>query len=257
MSKKYYVIWKGEKTGIFDSWPQVKELIDGRSDAQYMGFSSKELAQAAFKESYTRALMKRSLEKEGKSKPPASTPNSSQKATRATSSDIAIYSDGACSPNPGQAGTGLAVYNKNQLEQLLFGLYESQGTNNSAELYGLLEALKLAQTYLEKGLSVQVLSDSKYSIDCITKWATGWKNKGWTRGKGEPIKNLETIKQAYSLYQELKTHITITHVKGHANIEGNELADRMAVYARMTKQTRLIAYQETMDINTILAMPSG
>ena len=66
MSKKHYVVWKGLKTGVFDSWAEVKGYIDGQADAQYMGFASKELADEAFKENYTRALMKRSLEKGGK-----------------------------------------------------------------------------------------------------------------------------------------------------------------------------------------------
>ena len=56
MSKKYYVVLKGTRTGIFDSWPQAKAQIDGRSDAQYMGFPSKESAELAFASTYTKAL---------------------------------------------------------------------------------------------------------------------------------------------------------------------------------------------------------
>lgn len=101
------------------------------------------------------------------------------------------------------------------------------------------------------------MSDSRYSIDCITKWAKGWKSKGWTRGKGEEVKNLALVQQCYDLYEKLKPHLTITHVKGHANIEGNELADRMAVYARTNKQPTLVQYDNSLDIAQILAMPSG
>ena len=111
--------------------------------------------------------------------------------------------------------------------------------------------------HVKQGKTVQVLSDSKYSIDCITKWAKGWQAKGWTRGKGEEIKNLDVIKQCFTLYQALKENLIISHVKGHANIEGNELSDRMAVLARMKRTEGFVQYQETLDIKTILAMASG
>jgi len=136
-------------------------------------------------------------------------------------------------------------------------LFQANGTNNTAELNGLLYSFKLAKKYLTSVKQVQILSDSKYSIDCITKWAKGWQVKGWTRGKGEEIKNLELIKECFTLYQEIKQHIIITHVKGHANIEGNELSDRMAVLARLQKQETLVKYQGELDIKTILAMESG
>jgi len=263
MSKKHYVIWKGLKTGVFDSWPQVKTLIDGRSDAQYMGFDSKEIAEAAFKETYTRALMARSLQKSGgnkasstKSQAPKSTPP--KVTNRSVShSDINIYCDGACSPNPGKAGTGIAVYHGTTPTTLYYGLYDANGTNNSAELLGMLEAFKLALPFIEQNKTVQILSDSKYSIDCITKWAAGWKKKGWTRGKNEAIKNLEVIQECFERYTKIKNNITIAHVKGHANIEGNELADRMAVYARLNSTKDLTVYSEKLNVADILAMASG
>ena len=171
--------------------------------------------------------------------------------------DINIYCDGACSPNPGKSGTGIAIYQKEQLVELWYGLFEPNGTNNTAELNGMLESLKLAENYIFDKQNVQILSDSKYSIDCITKWAKGWKAKGWTRGKGEEIKNLEVIKGCFEYYERLKANITITHVRGHANIEGNELSDRMAVVARTQREVEFRQYTKTMDIDTILAMHSG
>lgn len=269
MSKKHYVVWKGLKTGIFDCWLDAKSQIDGRSDAQYMGFASLEEAEAAFKSTYTKALMKRSLAKSATtSTPNAKADISNVKTTLKTAkapsplspqltADINIFCDGACSPNPGKSGTGIAVYQQQQIKELWYGRYLAHGTNNTAELTGLLEAFIIAQKYIEQNKQVQILSDSKYSIDCITKWAAGWKNKGWTRGKGEEIKNLELIKQCYALYNQLKSNLSINYVKGHANIEGNELADRMAVLARMTKETNFVRREQAIDINAILAMPSG
>jgi ribonuclease HI len=278
MSKKFYVIWKGAQTGIFTSWPEVQKHTAGRADAQYMGFESKPAAEQALASTYTKALMARSLSK----KTPSSTSSNANSVSKAASgvkktsqskvakvgniagtkpgeSDIEIYCDGACSPNPGKSGTGIAVYEKQQLTSLYFGLYEANGTNNTAELNGLLSSFQLAQHFIKKSpdQSIAILSDSKYSIDCITKWAKGWQAKGWTRGKGEEIKNLALIQQCFSLYQTIKSNINIAHVKAHANIEGNELADRMAVLARLNQEKSMIRYSEEMNIKTILAMESG
>ena len=63
MSKKYYVVWKGKQTGVFDTWSTVQALTAGRSDAQFMGFPSKAEAESAFQSTYTKALMNRSLAK--------------------------------------------------------------------------------------------------------------------------------------------------------------------------------------------------
>jgi len=260
MSKKFYVVWKGAKTGVFATWSEVQSHTQGRSDAQFMGFPSKVEAEAAFNSTYTKALMKRSLtNKSSTNKSSVSKSRTSSESTTSAkiTAEIQIYCDGACSPNPGKSGTGLAVYHQGKVSVLYYGLYQANGTNNTAELNGLLYSFKLAQKYLDKVDQVQVLSDSKYSIDCITKWATGWKAKGWTRGKGEAIKNVELIKECFSLYQSIKKQLVITHVKGHANIEGNELSDRMAVLARQQQQESIIKYQGKLDIKTILAMDSG
>lgn len=272
MSKKFYVIWKGAKTGIFTTWPEVQQHTAGRSDAQYMGFESKSAAEQAFASTYTKALMKRSLSKKGST---STAPTSNHKAsakpsnkrTGATAttispngpSDIEIYCDGACSPNPGKSGTGLAVYEQGEVTSLYYGLYQANGTNNTAELNGLLSSFQIAQHFIDKDneQTICILSDSKYSIDCITKWAKGWQAKGWTRGKGEEIKNLALVQQCYALYKTIHTKISIRHVKGHANIEGNELSDRMAVLARVQKQEAMVRYNEVIDIKTILAMQSG
>ncbi len=251
MSKKYYVVWKGAKPGIYDSWPAAKSQTEGRADAQFMGFPSLAEAQKAYQSSYTKALTQRSLQKK-----PTNTKKVASHSTQASSTiaEIAIYCDGACSPNPGKSGTGVAIYEQNQLTSLWYGLFEKQGTNNTAELNGMLKAFQFAQHYIKQQKHVQILSDSKYSIDCITKWAIGWQAKGWTRGKGEAIKNLELIQQCFQLYQAIKQNITISHVKGHANIEGNELSDRMAVLARSSEEKDFIRYNKTLDIPTILAM---
>jgi len=161
---------------------------------------------------------------------------------------VRIYCDGACSGNPGKAGSGLAIYSNDRNPVLLHGKYEEMGTNNTAELNALFQALTIAnQTHSENIISI--FSDSKYSIDCIKTWAYGWKAKGWTK-KGGEIKNLELIKAAHELYERIKDKIEIKHVKGHAGIEGNELADRMAVYTIKAKNDNFefYSYDKVEDV---------
>ncbi len=261
MSKKSYVIWKGAKTGVFSTWAEVQSHTQGMSDAQFMGFETRAEAETAFASTYTKALMKRSLANKGSAKKSSAPKSFTSKNTASTTStinaEVQIYCDGACSPNPGKSGTGLAVYHQGKINTLYYGLYQANGTNNTAELNGLLYSFKLAKKYLNSVEQVQILSDSKYSIDCITKWAKGWQTKGWTRGKGEEIKNVDLIKECFALYQEIKQKLIISHVKGHANIEGNELSDRMAVLARKEQQKSLIKFSGELNIKTILAMDSG
>lgn len=141
--------------------------------------------------------------------------------------DIKIFTDGACEPNPGEAGTGLAVYQNNEISELWYGLYQSSGTNNTAELHGLKEGLLLAREKLSEGFSIAIFCDSKY------------------------------FNQAYALYEEINSKIMIYHVNGHAGIEGNELADRMSIVAIDTKKEELCLFGESPDIIEILALRSG
>ena len=166
---------------------------------------------------------------------------------------IKIYCDGACSGNPGEAGSGLAIYSDSKKPVLLFGAYEKEGTNNIAELNALFQALTIAnQTHSEN--IITIYSDSKYSIDCITTLAYVWIAKGWSK-KGGEIKNLELIKSAHNLYEKIKNKIEINHVKGHSGVEGNELADRMAVHTIKAKNKNFEFYSYN-KIEEVLSLKS-
>ena len=101
-------------------------------------------------------------------------------------------------------GTGVVT-------QLWYGLYNPTGTNNTAELTALHQALVFAEQEIATGSCVQILSDSSYAISCIAKWATGWEKRGWKRSGGD-IKNLDLIKTAYALYSSIQPQPTLTHV---------------------------------------------
>ncbi len=170
--------------------------------------------------------------------------------------DVVIYCDGGCSPNPGESGSGIALYRGGRVSELWYGLYEVMGTNNTAELNALYEALLLAEKERAAGNEVEIKCDSMYAINCIKTWAAGWERNGWTK-KGGEIKNLEVIKRAYALYNRLKPAVGLSHIKAHNGLEGNELADRMTVHARDQKVSVFVRYEEAIDVQQILKMRSG
>ena len=167
--------------------------------------------------------------------------------------NVKIYCDGACSGNPGKAGSGLAIYSNKKNPVLLYGAYEENGTNNIAELNALYQALLIARQTNSENI-ITIYSDSKYSIDCIKTWAYSWKKNGWSK-KGGEIKNLELIKESHNLFLQLKDKIEINHVKGHAGVEGNELADRMAVYTIKAKNKNFAFYSYN-KVEEVLGMKS-
>ena len=167
--------------------------------------------------------------------------------------NVKIYCDGACSGNPGKAGSGLAIYSNKKNPVLLYGAYEEEGTNNIAELNALHQALVIARQTNSQNI-ISIFSDSKYAIDCITTWAYSWKKNGWSK-KGGEIKNLELIIEAHTLYEKLKNKIEINHVKGHSGVEGNELADRMAVHTIKIKN-KDFAFYSYAKVEEVLALTS-
>jgi len=245
--KKFYAVWAGHKPGIYTTWSEAEKQVKGYPKAGFKSFSTRPLAEEAFANG-TAVPSKAVLQRKSTDSP--STTNGT------STSDVDIFCDGACNPNPGKSGTGIAIYKKQHLDQLWYGLHNQSGTNNTAELLGLYHSLMFAKAAAEDGQSVTVHCDSKYSIDCITTWAKGWKAKGWKK-KGGEIKNLDIIKPAHALYLDIADKIQVLHVKGHAGIEGNELADRMSVIAIERQEAELCQYTESASIPDILSMARG
>ena len=169
------------------------------------------------------------------------------KEIKTTSNSLKIYCDGACQGNPGKSGSGLAIYDGDKKPIILYGDYEANGTNNTAELKALYKALLIAN---DNKNYTTIYCDSKYSIDCITKWAYGWQKNGWKK-KGGEIKNLEVIKLIHNLFDKIQTKVDIKHVKGHSGVEGNELADRMAIKA-IEKQSKDYKEFDYINIRDVL-----
>jgi ribonuclease HI len=252
MAQKFYVVWSGRQTGVFTNWAATQRAVDKFAGARFKSFPTRAEAEQAF------ALgSSASIAPKLSSTQTASTSDSQRRATHtAHQFDVSIYCDGACEPNPGNAGSGIVVYRAGELVQLWFGLYNPMGTNNTAELNALYQALRMAETEIKGGNTVEVCSDSAYSINCICSWAANWEKKGWKKSGGE-IKNLEIIQDCYAIYRRIGGKLNLTHVAAHVGTEGNELADRMAMLGAQRKEKELRLYQEKMDVPTLLKMRRG
>ena len=135
---------------------------------------------------------------------------------------VTIYTDGACSGNPGPGGWGAILMYGTHKRELSGG--EADTTNNRMELTAVIRALSL----LKEPCIVELWSDSKYVIDGLSKgWAKGWKAKGWVKSDKKPALNPDLWDELLRLES---IHILRYHwVKGHAENEFNNRCDEMAV----------------------------
>ena len=134
-----------------------------------------------------------------------------------------LWTDGSASPNPGPGGFAVIEDGK----PVVLGC-EKDSTNIRMEGKAMIAAMKYAG---EEGCEIH--SDAEFWINVLTKWASGWKAKGWKKSKGE-IKNLDIVQELYGLYEELmrKGKVKLVWVRGHVGTEMNELADEWANRAR-------------------------
>lgn len=133
---------------------------------------------------------------------------------------VDIYSDGACSGNPGPGGWG-AVMRFNGKEKELFG-GEAQTTNNRMELTAVIEALAA----LKRPMTVRVHTDSQYVQKGISEWIHGWKRRGWKTADKQPVKNEDLWRALDAL--AARHDVKWFWVKGHAGHPENERADALA-----------------------------
>ena len=135
---------------------------------------------------------------------------------------VDIYTDGACSGNPGKGGWGAVLKYGTAVRELSGG--EAETTNNRMELTAVIKALEA----LKEPCDVTLTSDSKYVIDAIQKrWVYSWKNNGWRKADKKPALNIDLWEQLLALLD--KHTVTFVWVKGHAGHPENERCDQLAV----------------------------
>lgn len=141
---------------------------------------------------------------------------------------VELYTDGACSGNPGPGGWAFVLRDVKTGKELTGSGGKRDTTNNQMEMQAVIEGLGA----LKKRCRVELYSDSSYVLQGLQKWMIGWKRNGWVRkegGKSKPVKNVELWQ---ALDEAVKLHeMSYHHVKGHSGHPENERCDQMAVEA--------------------------
>jgi ribonuclease HI len=144
--------------------------------------------------------------------------------------EVLVWTDGACSGNPGPGGwAAIVAWPDGALEELSGG--EPHTTNNRMEYTAALEGLRS----LPAGTRVCIVTDSRLMLDSMTKWIAGWKRKGWKTAGGDPVKNQDLVRalEAELARHDVRWHWVRGHETGdaHAHKALNDRADRLAVAA--------------------------
>lgn len=135
--------------------------------------------------------------------------------------DVIIYTDGACSGNPGPGGWGAVLFYGPHKKEISGGTKET--TNNRMEIQAVIEGL----TLLKEACRVTVYSDSAYVVNCFQKrWIHGWLRNGWKNSKGAAVENQDLWKQLWELMG--KHTVEYVKVKGHSDNEWNNRCDELA-----------------------------
>jgi ribonuclease HI len=136
---------------------------------------------------------------------------------------VVIYTDGACSGNPGPGGWGSVLLYNGHRREMSGG--DAETTNNRMEMMAVIQALES----LKRPCSVMIYTDSVYVMKGITEWIVQWKKRGWKTAAKKPVKNVELWQR---LEQAISPHeAKWTWVKGHSGVPENERADELATTA--------------------------
>ncbi len=139
---------------------------------------------------------------------------------------VELYTDGACSGNPGPGGWGLILRHPSSGKEIERSGAEAETTNNRMELTAVIEGLAL----LTRPSRVELYSDSKYVLDGLESWIAGWKKRGWKTAAKKPVKNEALWRRLDELREQHE--VSFHWIRGHAGHPDNERADALAVAAR-------------------------
>jgi ribonuclease HI len=133
-----------------------------------------------------------------------------------------IYTDGACSGNPGPGGWGVVIYFADHSRHEMGGA-SNQTTNNRMEMQAAIAALEFVNDLSQT--NIPLFTDSEYVLKGITEWIKGWKRRGWKNSQGKPVLNQDL----WEILDQLNSpNVQWRHVRGHAGVEGNERCDVIA-----------------------------
>lgn len=159
-----------------------------------------------------------------------------------------IYTDGACTGNPGPGGWGTVVYfSDGSIHEM--GDAASHTTNNKMEMQAAIAALQFLQASGQTQ-PITLYTDSEYLINSITKWLKGWKNRGWKKSDGNPVQNQDLLEVLDQLNNDLP--VNWQHVRGHSGNIGNERCDAIA---RAFASGKIPVLQQSSPTNSQRSIP--
>ncbi|KAH7370738.1 putative ribonuclease H [Rhexocercosporidium sp. MPI-PUGE-AT-0058] len=238
--EKFYAVAVGHIPGVYTEWPDAQMQIHGAKDPKYKKFETRkeaeEFVRSGAKGAKKGEAVNGAKEKRGKKVPEGEEDEPSAKRSRTGASSetkgkwLRIYTDGSALGNGRMgavAGVGVffGVGDKRNVSESLEGELQ---TNNRAELTGVLRALEIAP----KKTNVEIITDSNYSINCVSVWYKAWVKKNWMTSGGKIVENQDLIKGVRALIEErdaVGAETKFTWIKGHNEDPGNTAADRLAV----------------------------
>ncbi|GAA5978893.1 hypothetical protein JCM11641_003606 [Rhodosporidiobolus odoratus] len=256
-TQKFYAVYAGRKPGVYSSWPETQDQVNGFQGAKHKSFASRQDAEyfvrfgkepsisaGRSQSSITSTTSSTASKGKGRALDQDEPPSKRRKVdpvfgkSSLPKGERVVYCDGSSRGN-GQKGAvaGIGVFWSREpgapnLSERLPGAGKLQ-TNNRAEMYAVARILESDPT---PDLPLTICSDSEYTIGVFSKWIPGWKRRGWKTSDGKAVANQDLIRYVLSLLA-LRTpagstsptaNITFHKVKAHVGIEGNEQADRFA-----------------------------
>ncbi len=233
--KKYYAIRSGREVGIYLTWEECKAQVDGYQNAEYKGFNSRGEAEAYL--NYVKTGPPAGAEPSAPglfADQPSGVPKAKRK-TRAREKEapaidlletsgglrhVVVYTDGACTGNPGPGGYGVVLLHGEARKELSGGFRLT--TNNRMEMLACIVGLRA----LKGQCAVTLYSDSQYVINSMTKgWALRWKKNKWKR-RDKDVPNADLWEQMLEICDHHK--VRFNWVRGHAGNKENERCDQLA-----------------------------
>ena len=241
ISRAFYAVRRGHQHGIYKTWAECKKQVDGFSNPHFRKFATFEeaqefindgkvkLADGKVKYERSKATTTTTTSKETTAGTgTALTTTKKDTATEQAKADEVVYTDGAASKN-GQKGAraGYGVFwGVNDPRNEGGPLEGEKQTNQRGELTAVLRALEQS----EKGTkSLEIRTDSQYTINCIENWSIKWVKNGWKGSSGKPVDNRDLVERILKLKNARPGKVFLTYVAGHSGDFGNDNADRLAV----------------------------
>jgi ribonuclease HI len=249
---KYYSIAKGKKIGVFTSWGEVSTYVTGFSGSIFKSFKTLDEAinylmdnSVKFtdedihipKAESDKPKTKTEQKTEPKTKPKTEPKTNKlkrkidvveDKSKKRKMDRVIVYCDGSCLHN-GTSGSigGIGIFfgdNDPRNKSEKFPL--DNPTNQRAELYAAIRTLEITKDDHD----IEIITDSMYTINCVTKWFMSWEKNGWKTSNGKDVKNKELIQKIIKMCrnEDKNKKIRWTHIKGHNGNYGNEKADELA-----------------------------